>query len=192
MPKLTDTQLVILSAAAQRDDGALLPTPKGLEIEPRSVTRVFGGLLKKGLAAEQPAPPDGPAWRETGNGQRFMPVISPAGLDAIGVEPEGGAPATGKGGKSRPTAGKPKRKPAGRKPKNAPPPVRPGTKQALLINLLKRKRGATIAEIVEATGWQPHSVRGAISGALKKKLGLTVTSEPTGKRGRVYRIVGRG
>ncbi len=51
--------------------------------------------------------------------------------------------------------------------------------------------GATIEEIVEATGWQAHSVRGAISGALKKKLGLAVTSEKVQARGRVYRIVER-
>ncbi len=68
----------------------------------------------------------------------------------------------------------------------------PSPKQALLIDLLKRKKGATIEEIVEATGWQAHSVRGAISGALKKKLGLMVTSDPVEKRGRVYRIVERG
>ena len=43
--------------------------------------------------------------------------------------------------------------------------------------MLRRKEGATIAQIVEATGWQPHTVRGAFAGALKKKLGLTVTSE---------------
>ncbi len=69
---------------------------------------------------------------------------------------------------------------------------RAGTKQATLIDLLKRKTGATIDDLVKATGWQPHSVRGAISGTLKKKLGLKVTSEPIEKRGRVYRIVGRG
>ncbi len=66
--------------------------------------------------------------------------------------------------------------------------VRPGTKQALLIDLLKRKKGATIEKIVEATGWQPHSVRGAISGTLKKKLGLAVTSEKPGDGPRRYRI----
>ncbi len=84
-------------------------------------------------------------------------------------------------------------KPSGSKPKGrtSPPAVRPGTKQALLIDLLKRKKGATIEEIVEATGWQAHSVRGAISGALKKKLGLAVTSEKVQARGRVYRIVER-
>ncbi len=69
---------------------------------------------------------------------------------------------------------------------------RPGTKQATLIDLLKRKTGATIDDLVKATGWQPHSVRGAISGTLKKKLGLKVTSEQIKKRGRVYRIVERG
>ncbi len=89
-------------------------------------------------------------------------------------------PASPKAGKPKPSA------------TNAPPvpPARAGTKQALLIDLLQRKNGASIDELVKATGWQPHSVRGAISGALKKKLGLTVTSEPIEKRGRVYRIVG--
>ncbi len=84
------------------------------------------------------------------------------------------------------------RKPSGSKPKGrtSPAVVRPGTKQALLIDLIKRKKGATIEEIVEATGWQAHSVRGAISGALKKKLGLAVTSERVGDGGRVYRIAG--
>ncbi len=78
----------------------------------------------------------------------------------------------------------------GRPPRPAPPRLRPGTKQALLIDLLKRKKGATMEEIVEAIGWQAHSVRGAISGALKKRLGLAVTSEKVQARGRVYRIVG--
>ncbi len=86
------------------------------------------------------------------------------------------------------------RKPATAKSANklSPPTVRPGTKQALLIDLLKRRNGVTIAEIAEATGWQAHSVRGAISGTLKKKLGLMVSSKPVEERGRVYRIVARG
>jgi hypothetical protein len=67
--------------------------------------------------------------------------------------------------------------------------ARAGTKQALLIDLLQRPGGATIAEIVEATGWQAHSVRGAISGTLKKKLGLKVTSEKSENGLRRYRIV---
>ncbi len=77
--------------------------------------------------------------------------------------------------------GKPKRR--GVKP--------PPTKQALMVELLKRPAGATIGDLTKATGWQAHSVRGAISGTLKKKLGLTVTSVPVEGRGRVYRIAGR-
>ena len=61
-------------------------------------------------------------------------------------------------------------------------PARPGTKTAALIELLNRKEGATIGDLTKATKWQPHSVRGAISGTLKKKLGLTVTSEKIARR----------
>jgi Protein of unknown function (DUF3489) len=77
---------------------------------------------------------------------------------------------------------------------------RAGTKQALMIELLKRPEGATIEQIAAATGWQHHTIRGAISGALKKKLGLTVEAtrtrevgpNKTGAKGSttVYRITG--
>ena len=70
----------------------------------------------------------------------------------------------------------------------SPSPARPGTKLASLITLLDRKEGATIGDLTRATKWQPHSVRGAISGTLKRKLGLAVTSETPDDRGRVYRI----
>ncbi len=55
--------------------------------------------------------------------------------------------------------------------------------------MLRRPEGATIEQVVEATGWQRHTVRGAMSGALKKKLGLTLASEKVEGRGRVYRII---
>jgi hypothetical protein len=64
------------------------------------------------------------------------------------------------------------------------------SKQSMLIDMLKRDEGASISQIVEATGWQPHTVRGVISGALKKKLGLNVTSEKADNGERVYRIIG--
>jgi len=64
----------------------------------------------------------------------------------------------------------------------------PSTKLGQLERMLRRKEGATIAQISTALGWQPHSVRGAISGSLKKKLGLAVTNEPNDDGHRVYRI----
>lgn len=66
--------------------------------------------------------------------------------------------------------------------------TRADSKQAKLIEMLKRPDGATIDEIVKKFEWQPHTVRGAIAGALKKKLGLDVQSEKIDGRGRVYRI----
>jgi hypothetical protein len=69
----------------------------------------------------------------------------------------------------------------------APTTSRPGGKLGALVGLLGRTDGARIDEMIAATGWQAHSVRGAISGSLKKKLGLTITSDKT-EAGRVYRI----
>jgi hypothetical protein len=70
------------------------------------------------------------------------------------------------------------------------PAVREGTKQALLIEMLRGPEGATIAELVKAIRWQAHSIRGAMSGALKKKLGLKVESKTVEGRGRIYRVAG--
>jgi hypothetical protein len=64
---------------------------------------------------------------------------------------------------------------------------RPATKQAAMIEMLRAPEGTTIAAIMEKTGWQAHTVRGAFAGALKKA-GLNVTSEKIDGRGRVYRI----
>ena len=70
-------------------------------------------------------------------------------------------------------------------------PARADSKQAQVIALLSRANGATVAEMAAATGWQHHSVRGVISGSLKKRLGLTITSTKE-DRGRVYRITDTG
>ena len=97
---------------------------------------------------------------------------------AIGVEPKDAntAPEGAPGTPSQPRAAPTTRTP------------REGTKQAALIAMLRAPDGATIAEIVAATGWQPHTVRGAMAGPLKKKLGLEVTSEKIEGRGRVYSL----
>jgi hypothetical protein len=65
---------------------------------------------------------------------------------------------------------------------------REGTKLAILIAALRAPEGATIAELTAATGWQAHSIRGAMAGILKKKLGLNVTSAKIDGRGRVYAL----
>ena len=59
---------------------------------------------------------------------------------------------------------------------------------ATLIGLLRRAEGATLGQMVEATGWQSHTVRGTLAGALKKKLGLTIVSAKTDGPERTYRI----
>jgi len=67
-------------------------------------------------------------------------------------------------------------------------PVRSGTKLAAMVVALRRPQGATCLQLMLATGWQPHSVRGAISGMLRKKLGLNVVLACNAAGERVYRI----
>jgi hypothetical protein len=159
MPRLTDTQLVIPSSAAQRDDGAALPLPK---------SSILKGLLKHGLVAEQPAPQGVPLWREAEDGPRLTLIITDAGRAALGVESDEQArpqpEATTTGSTKRPqgrrrSSAKPKlaakvksqSKPSSRATAS-PATARPGTKHALLLELLERKQGASIDEAVKATG----------------------------------------
>ncbi len=167
MPKLADTQLVILSAAARRQDCAVLPLPKSLRIKGGAVTKTLEGLRKKGLLEEKPAARTAAAWREDEDGRRMMLVIADAGLQAIDGEPAGESskePTPSKarakkrrgGAVQKPTAATPK----GKKSQTV---ARQGTKQARLIDLLKRKKGATIEAIVETLDWLPHTVRAALT-----------------------------
>ena len=80
------------------------------------------------------------------------------------------------------------RQPGQSRPSNRRP--RESSKEAMLIDMLRRPEGATIAQIMAATGWQAHTCRGAFAGALKKKRGLTVTSEKRERGERVYRLPG--
>ena len=79
--------------------------------------------------------------------------------------------------------------PALAEPIKAASRTRENTKQAQIIAMLQRPEGATISQIVEATGWQPHTVRGTFAGAFKKKLGLTLSSSKDEHGQRVYRVV---
>ena len=143
------------------------------------------------------------AWRESKDGQRLTLVITDAGRAAIGVAageqnqpppaniaPRGAKRSSGRRSKASESKGTTSPKSKAKKTASSSA-LRSGTKHALLVDLLRRKDGATIAEAVKATGWQPHSVRGAISGTLKKKLGLAVASDKVEGRGRVYRITAK-
>lgn len=165
MTKLSDTQALILSAAAQRPEHIALPLPESLR--GGAAAKVVGAMLAKGLLEEVDADmhKNDPVWRESGDGHAVTLIATDAGLAAIGIEPEHAQTELQK-----------------------PPTLREGTNQATLIAMLRTPDGATIEEIIAAIGWQSHTVRGAISGALKKKLGLEVTSEKVENRGRVYKL----
>jgi hypothetical protein len=87
---------------------------------------------------------------------------------AAGARRANSAPAKGKAGK--------KAAPKKKAPRSARNDAREGSKTATILDLLKRPGGATAKELLKATGWQPHSLRGFISGTLGKKMGLTVIS----------------
>ena len=189
--KPTDTQTIILSAAAGRDDGSIHPLPKTLK--GGAVTKVTGALLRKGLIAEAPGR-NGAAIGET----NF--ATTREGALAINVEPadclhlaDGAPQAADDGQEVAPAADTPakaKKATTGRDTAKGPVKQRTGTKQALVVEMLRRSEGATVDQIMEATGWQRHTVRGAFAGALKKKLGLAVASEKVEGVGRVYRVAG--
>lgn len=166
MTKFTETQSLILSRASRQDDRIALPLPDRLR--GGAANKVIVPLIKRGLLDEVEADirKGEPTWRKTGNGHGTTLVITDAGLEVIGIEAE--IPQT--------------------EPAQATPKPRSGTKLAMLIEMLEAPDGATIAEIAKATNWLPHTIRGAISGALKKRLGLTITSEKLEGRGRTYKI----
>ena len=185
MTQLSDTQAIILSAAAQRPERIALPLPDSLR--GGAAAKVVSTMIAKGLLQEVEvnARRGEPVWRETGDGHGTTLVATDAGLAAIGIEPDETettpASATEEPSQDPTPDAAPERTSSTRTP-------RAGTKQAALIAMLRAPEGATIKEITVATGWQAHTVRGAIAGALKKKLGLDVTSEKVEGRGRVYRI----
>lgn len=210
MTKLSDTQAIILTAAAQRPNRLAIPLPDRLK--GGAAQKVVAAMLARGLLARVPAAPGMPAFgAQAGDGSWTTLVATDAGLDAIGIEPEAGPEAAvpyafndGTNSAGEPAAGAatgadaaPVEAPAKRGgPRKAAPTgadvaparkTRDGTKQAQLIAMLRRKEGATITQIVEVTAWRSHTVRGFFAGALKKKLGLTVTSEKIDGT-RIYRI----
>lgn len=176
MTKLTETQTIILSAGAQRPENIALPLPKGLA--GAAAKMAVSRMIEHGWLREVDANlrRNEPLWRETGDGQGTTLVVTDAGLLAIGIEPVVVKTRVAKFCV------------ANAEPEVKHPTLRTGTKQALLISMLQRPQGVSMQEIVAATGWQAHSARGAMSGALGKKLGLVLVSAKDDDRGRLYRI----
>mgnify|MGYP000861569998 CR=1 FL=1 len=198
--KLTDTQTTVLTQAAYRPDGNIDPLPPALKGGAR--TKVIDGLMTRGLIAEQDGKylltddgytavgrtrPAQPEARDTdandagaahyGASQVLLDEIggedpTDAETDASnGVDPEIETAVAAIEAKAR---------------AEAKPRTRDNSKQAQVVAMLKRPEGATVAQIMAATNWQAHTVRGTFAGAFKKKLGLTITSEKPEGGDRVY------
>lgn len=179
------TQSLILSRAATRPVNLALPLPEGLV--GAAAKMVVGKMIARGWLEEVEANlrRGEPMWRETGDGHGTTLIATEAGLEAVGIEPLA-ASAVANVRKARP---KPERVQMPCDTDTTKPvAIRAGTKQAQIIAMLQRPEGATVAEIVAATSWQAHTARGAISGALRKKLGLPIKAEKVEGRGTVYRI----
>jgi hypothetical protein len=183
--KLSDTELVMLSRAAQRDDRAIeLPT----NLKPEAAEKIVGKLLKGGLVEEVRASGSLPVWRRSEGEGAFALLVTPAGLSAIGTEEEPRPAAR----KAAQRAQAPRRDTTAAKRKGAPqrrpaPKAAAGSKQDKILDLLRRPQGATIPVLMKATGWQAHSLRGFFAGTIRKKLKLKLTSDK-GDGDRVYRI----
>ncbi len=166
--ELSETQTIVLSGACAREDGLVFPVTA--DIKGGAVGNVLKSLLKRGLIEEITAADPDTVWRHDEDMGSITLRATPLAYSVLGQSEE---TLSSEIAPSAPPATTVQRRPS---------------KQAMLIEMLEAPDGATIAQIVEATGWLPHTVRGAISSALKKKLGLNVLSEKVEGRGRVYKI----
>ncbi len=147
---LTDTQSLLLAHAARNDAHSFYPLPATLT-GAAGAARSIAALVKRGLAEELEVEDARIAARVDGD-RRFGMFATPAGLAAIGVTE------TADDGAVEPAA-----------PSPAPPPAAPrATKAAAVLALLQRSEGATLADLIAATGWLPHTTRAALTGLRHK------------------------
>jgi hypothetical protein len=185
MTKLTDTQLIVLSSAAKHDEGL---ATKPLNLHAAAAMKVASSLIDKSLVREIRAKADAPVWHENDDG-RFALKITKAGREAIGVddkeaEKPGSSPANSPGSRSKKGAVKaaaskeatkaPASRPQSTTPRapaeaeTSPGQIRAGSKQAIIVDLMVRPKGASLDELIGATDWLPHTTRAALTGLRKR------------------------
>lgn len=155
MAKLNDLQLILLSHAAKNADGNVLPLPDAVTDVDRA-DKELKALLRRDLVAETETSSAAASWRSDAD-IHFGLTITEAGNAAIGIGDPDGSLNTDNGDIGPSSA-----------PADTPHEPRSGSKIANVLGLLRREGGATLAEMVEATGWLPHTTRAALTG-LKKK-----------------------
>jgi hypothetical protein len=175
MAKLTDSQLIVLSKAAARVDGAAVVPPK---LNKAAAAKIGSSLIGRKLMREIRSKPGMPVWRADENGRSMSLVVTRAGRNAIGIDKaiETDRPISSKSSDAKRTD----HHPAGAAP-------RAGSKQALVIEMLSSKQqGTTLDALAKATGWLPHSTRAALT-SLRKR-GFAVERIRNETKGSLYRI----
>jgi hypothetical protein len=189
--KLTDTQIVMLSAAAQREDRCLIAHPN---LKGGAAQKVAAKLVDVGLAKEIKAKPGAPVWRQDERaGQSFALKLTAAGVRAIAADNRSGSdPTKDESGEREPVAAANSavvRQVTAEVPTTdagRPSAPRAGTKLAWVVELLQRDCGATLEELIAATSWLPHTTRAALTGLRKRGYAMTIDRSDN-ERGSRYR-----
>lgn len=149
MTRLTDLQLILLSTASQRDDGSLLPTPDSIGERSPAIDKAIKSLMRRGLTAEYDVSDAPRTWRQDGD-RHIGVAITDMGRAPLGIESDESSDQEKLSPKAREVT------------------PRKESKASQVLAMLQRQEGATLDELVAATGWLPHTTRAALTGLRKK------------------------